>query len=74
VADEMNSDIGHLIRVRRVMLKMNQADLARAIGIKQAYMSQLETGFRPLNDDLIQKIATALRCKPEDLTKWLQAA
>lgn len=56
------------------MLKMNQADLARAIGIKQAYMSQLETGFRPLNDDLIQKIATALRCKPEDLTKWLQAA
>lgn len=70
----MNSDIGHLIKVRRVLLKMNQADLARAIGIKQAYMSQLETGFRPLNDDLIQKIATALRCKPEELSKWPQAA
>ena len=68
------SDIGHGIKVRRVMLKLNQSELARAIGIKQAYMSQLENGERPLSDELLQKIAVALRCKPEDLTRWQQAA
>ena len=68
------SDIGHGIKVRRVMLKLNQSELARAIGIKQAYMSQLENGERPLSDELLQKIAVALRCKLEDLTRWQQAA
>ena len=68
------SDIGHGIKVRRVMLKLNQSELARAIGIKQAYMSQLENGERPLSNELLQKIAVALRCKPEDLTRWQQAA
>lgn len=68
------NDIGHGIKVRRVMLKSNQSELARAIGIKQAYMSQLENGDRPLNDELLQKIAVALRCKPEDLARWQQAA
>jgi transcriptional regulator with XRE-family HTH domain len=72
--DKIMSDIGHGIKVRRVMLKLNQSELARAIGIKQAYMSQLENGERPLSDELLQKIAVALRCKPEDLTRWQQAA
>ena len=68
------SDIGHGIMVRRAMLRMSQARLAREIGVKQAYISLLEAGERPLNDELIQKIAVALRCKPEDLAKWQQAA
>jgi transcriptional regulator with XRE-family HTH domain len=72
--DKIMSDIGHGIKVRRVMLKLNQSELARAIGIKQAYMSQLENGERPLSDELLQKIAVALRCKLEDLTRWQQAA
>ena len=56
------------------MLRMSQARLAREIGVKQAYISLLEAGERPLNDDLLQKISAALGCKPEDLTKWQQAA
>ena len=68
------SDIGHGIMVRRAMLRMSQARLAREIGVKQAYISLLESGERPLNDDLLQKISAALGCKPEDLTKWQQAA
>lgn len=68
------NDIGHGIMVRRAMLRMSQAKLAREIGVKQAYISLLEAGERPLNDELIQKIAAALGCKPEDLTKWQQAA
>jgi len=53
---------------------MSQARLAREIGVKQAYISLLESGERPLNDDLLQKISAALGCKPEDLTKWQQVA
>ncbi len=68
------SDIGHGIMVRRAMLRMSQARLAREIGVKQAYISLLESGERPLNDDLLQKISAALGCKPEDFTKWQQAA
>ena len=68
------SDIGHGIMVRRAMLRMSQARLAREIGVKQAYISLLESGERPLNDDLLQKISAALGCKPEDLTKWQQSA
>ena len=68
------SDIGHAIVVRRAMLRMNQAKLARAIGVNQSYISLLETGERPINDDLLQKISAALGCKPEELTKWQQAA
>ncbi len=71
--DKIVSDIGHGIKVRRVMLKLNQSELARAIGIKQAYMSQLENGDRSINNELLQKIAVALHCKPEDLTRWQQA-
>lgn len=68
------SDIGHAIVVRRTILKMTQADLARRIGVARSYISLLENGERPLTDDLLQKIAAALGCKPEDLAKWPQAA
>jgi transcriptional regulator with XRE-family HTH domain len=53
---------------------MSQAKLARIVGVKQAYISMLENGERPLTDELLQKIATALDCKPEELARWPQAA
>ena len=68
------SDIGHVIMVRRAILRMSQAKLARTVGVKQAYISMLETGERPLTDELLQKISAALGCKPEELTRWPQAA
>ncbi|MEZ5577161.1 MAG: helix-turn-helix transcriptional regulator [Candidatus Competibacteraceae bacterium] len=58
----------------RNVLKMNQAELARRIGVARSYISLLENGERPLNDDLLQRISKALGCKPEDLAKWPQAA
>ncbi len=60
--------------VRRAILKMTQADLARRIGVTRNYISMIETGDRPLTDDLLQRISAALGCKPEDLTKWHQVA
>lgn len=68
------NDIGHGIMVRRAILRMSQAKLARAVGVKQAYISMIETGERPLTDELCQKISAALGCKPEDLARWQQAA
>lgn len=68
------SDIAHGIMVKRAMLRMSQARLARAVGVKQAYISMIETGERPLTDELLQKICVALGCRPEDLTKWQKAA
>ena len=56
------------------MLRMSQARLACEIGVKQAYISMIETGERPMTDELLQKISAALGCKPEDLTRWQQAA
>ena len=68
------NDIGHAIAVRRAVLRMSQARLARAVGVKQSYISMLENGERPLTDELRQKISTALGCKPEELSRWPQAA
>ena len=68
----MSDDVGHAMVIRRAILKMTQADLARQIGVTRNYISMIETGERPLTDDLLQKICAALGCKPEELTKWQQ--
>mgnify|MGYP003622275572 FL=1 len=70
----MSDDVGHAIVVRRAILKMTQAELALRIGVTRNYISMIETGERPLTEELRQKITAALGCKPEDLTKWQQAA
>lgn len=70
----MSGDVGHAIVVRRAILKMTQADIARRVGVTRNYISMIETGERPLTDDLLQKISAALGCKPEELGKWPQAA
>ena len=66
--------IGHKIMVQRAVLRMNQSELARRIGVRQSYISMIETGERPMTDELIQKFSAALGCKPEELSRWPQAA
>lgn len=68
----MSQDIGHKIVVRRAVLRMTQADLARRLGLARSYISMLENGERPLNDELLQRIAAALDCKPEHLLREFQ--
>lgn len=64
--------IGHKITVQRAVLRINQAELARRAGIAQSYISMLENGERPLTDELLQRIAAALECKPEYFLRDLQ--
>ena len=69
-----NNDIGHWIMVRRAMLRMSQARLAKAIGVDQSYISLIERNERPLTDELRQKISAALGCKPEDFVQPFKSA
>ena len=64
--------IGHRITVQRAVLRMNQAELARRVGVAQSYISMLERGERPLTDELLQRIAAALECKPEYFLREFQ--
>lgn len=66
--------IGHKIMVQRAVLRINQAELARRVGVTQGYISLMENGDRPISDELLRKIAVALRCKPEELRQWQKAA
>ena len=70
----MSDDIGHGIVVRRAVLRMTQTELARRIGVTRSYISMLENGERPLTEELRQKIAAALDCKPEFLLRQLESA
>ena len=67
-----NNDIGHWIMVRRAMLRMSQARLAKAIGVDQSYISLIERNERPLTEELLQRIAAALECKPEYFLRGFQ--
>ena len=64
--------IGHRITVQRAVLRINQAELARRAGVAQSYISMLENGERPLTEELLQRIAVALECKPEYFRREFQ--
>lgn len=66
--------IGHRITVRRAVLRMNQAELARRIGVAQSYISMLERGERTLNDEILERIGEALKCNPEYFLRDFQDA
>ncbi len=59
---KLSEDVGHRIRVRRVELKMSQADLAGRLGISQAFLSNIEKARNTLNVDMLGEIAKALDC------------
>ncbi len=48
-------------------LKLTNSQLADSVGITQAYMSQIVNGLRLPNINIAQRIATALKCKIDDL-------
>ncbi len=56
------------IREWRERRGMTQAQLAERVGVRQATISDLETGqSRRIELDLLDRLARALRCKPNDL-------
>ncbi|KHF27813.1 Antitoxin PezA [Anoxybacillus sp. BCO1] len=59
-------DIGRKIRERRKALGMTGVEVAKAVGIGQSTLSQIENGTSPTLDTLI-KICNALSIKPSEL-------
>ena len=59
--------IGHRIKIRRAVLSLSQAELAQTLGISQSYLSYMEKGKRPIDAEILDKIAEALECDTSDL-------
>ena len=70
----INEQIGRRIKVRRVELGLTQAELATKLSIGQSNLSYIERGERDVSLSLLDEIARALKCKPEDFFRWPQAA
>lgn len=61
--------LGNNVRIRRQALKMSQNALAKAAGVSQSAVSEIESidGTKLPNVDTISKIASALECSVDDL-------
>ena len=57
----------NLMRGKRVFLGMSQEQLAKIIGWRQEYVSQVERGVRLIPKDKAAAFATALKMLPQEL-------
>ena len=64
---ELRVVVGRNIRSRRIELEMTQTELAVKIPVSQAYLSQIESGVRSVDVDLLAPIAEALKTTPAAL-------
>ena len=70
----INEQVGRRIKVRRVELGMTQAELAEKLTVGQSNLSYIERGERDVSVSLLDEIARALKCKPEDFLQEFQNA
>ena len=56
--------IGDNIKEKRKALNLSQKDVARAVGISQATMTNIENDYRIVHLSLIKQIAKVLQCPP----------
>ena len=65
-ADRLH-DVGEFIRHQRENAQQSIRDLARAAGVSNPYLSQIERGIRKPSADILQQIARALEISAESL-------
>ena len=65
-ADRLH-DVGEFIRQQRENAQQSIRDLARAAGVSNPYLSQIERGIRKPSADILQQIARALEISAESL-------
>jgi len=69
---ENRSAIGTAIREKRIALKMDQRDVAEALGVDRSYIAKVETGAKVPTVLFLLAIAEVLHttmdelCKPEE--------
>jgi len=63
MADALLEAFGQAVRARRRDMKLSQAELAAAIGGRQATVSDIENAVRPADFSTLQELAHALGCR-----------
>jgi transcriptional regulator with XRE-family HTH domain len=56
-----------MVKTIRQFRRLRQLDVARAAGIREDYLSKIETERVIPRPDTIRRLAEALNCSPEDL-------
>lgn len=64
---EAIQDVGAFIRQQRMAASKSVRDLARAAGMSNPYLSQVERGIRRPSAEILQQIARALEISAETL-------
>ncbi|MEY2710612.1 MAG: hypothetical protein RL487_395 [Actinomycetota bacterium] len=65
-ADRLH-DVGEFIRQQRENAQQSIRDLARAAGVSNPYLSQIERGIKRPSAEILQQIARALEISAESL-------
>jgi transcriptional regulator with XRE-family HTH domain len=60
-------DVGDYIREQRRAAQVSMRQLAKAAGVSNPYLSQIERGLRKPSAEILQQIAKALRISAEQL-------
>lgn len=60
--DERIKEVGTRIKLLRIKRKMKQKDVAKAIGVSQAHLSNIESGHNVLTLHLLLKLHDVLGC------------
>lgn len=68
------NQFGNLLRMERKERRMTLGDLAKKLGLSVPYLSQIETGTKPAQDALIEKIIRELGLIGDDVNKLRRAA
>ncbi len=61
------SDLGEFIREQRRIAQISVRGLAKAAGVSNPYLSQIERGLRRPSAEILQQIAKGLRISAEQL-------
>jgi transcriptional regulator with XRE-family HTH domain len=63
----LNASVGRNIKARRLALSLSQEALAEACDLHRTYVGAVERGERNITLASLEKLAVALKCKPQAL-------
>jgi transcriptional regulator with XRE-family HTH domain len=62
-----SSSLGEIIRKQRELNEMSMREFARAVGISNPYLSQIERGLRAPSEQVLKSIARSLETSADTL-------
>lgn len=68
------NQFGKVLRRERKERQMTLGDLAKKLGLSVPYLSQIETGTKPVQDSIVEKIVRELGLIGDDVNELRRAA